>query len=589
MAVLTGDDLKTATNGQHDEFFDHQNLTFQATWDFADWVSVKYIHGYTDYFYDRTTDRDLTSNPDYDETYYVSQGNFNYQHEFQFLFDFGEFATFTSGFFYYEARITQRGDFYSEAVNRGTADASNPESDWYRYGNAANYGPAGAVLGAVFQYENPDNLLFSGRDEYYRNRAIADPILARLTTEQREALTASDARQNPALLVAQGVVSVDAAGNILGADGSPTVLSLGELRTIARNDVHSDVGLWLGEGANTGLPCTGVSAGPTTCGTFLEYETSNDVEAFAFYNQAEFFLSDQFSLTLGLRYAEDKKVGEESVFQYTESPGENADLSANPLNFGIEEVLALISTANPDQSACLVPGCGLLNPAVPVLPINTLTGFNAFVAATDQSGELNPTRLRGVPVGISFYRPVSRTFDAITWRANLDWEPNDTTLVYGGITTGYRAGGFNLVQLSDEPSYDSEEVIAYELGWKDQLLDKTLQVSASIYLYDYENLHQNAEGQSSALGVVNNIVPVPEAEVRGLELEALWLATDALTLGGNFSYTDSEFTSDITGPQDYDGDRIDDVTSASLVVDFFQPQLPAQRQSDTGMFGEHHR
>ncbi|MEZ5561127.1 MAG: TonB-dependent receptor plug domain-containing protein [Pseudomonadales bacterium] len=42
---LEGSDLVTATNGQQDEFFDHQALSLDATWDIAENFSIKYILG----------------------------------------------------------------------------------------------------------------------------------------------------------------------------------------------------------------------------------------------------------------------------------------------------------------------------------------------------------------------------------------------------------------------------------------------------------------------------------------------------------------------------------------------------------------
>ena len=58
--------------------------------------SIKYIFGYTDYFYDRTSDVDLTSNTDAfttysgDEQFYVSQETEYISHELQFFNDWND-------------------------------------------------------------------------------------------------------------------------------------------------------------------------------------------------------------------------------------------------------------------------------------------------------------------------------------------------------------------------------------------------------------------------------------------------------------------------------------------------------------------
>jgi len=46
-------------------------------------------------------------------------------------------------------------------------------------------------------------------------------------------------------------------------------------------------------------------------------------------------------------------------------------------------------------------------------------------------------------------------------------------------------------------------------------------------------------------GATTSVVEAPGAEIMGAEGDILWLATDNLTLGGNFSYTPSEYTEDL--------------------------------------------
>ena len=85
-------------------------------------------------------------------------------------------------------------------------------------------------------------------------------------------------------------------------------------------------------------------------------------------------------------------------------------------------------------------------------------------------------------------------------------------------------------------------MIAYEIGSKSQLFDDTLQLNASVFYYDYSSIHTTAIEVSLAGGTSTSVLPAPGAEIWGVELEGTWLATDKLTLGGNFSYTPSEYT-----------------------------------------------
>jgi iron complex outermembrane receptor protein len=114
--------------------------------------------------------------------------------------------------------------------------------------------------------------------------------------------------------------------------------------------------------------------------------------------------------------------------------------------------------------------------------------------------------------------------------------------MYFSATSGYRSGGFNLVFFSNTATYDPEELLAYEIGYKSQFLNDTLQLNASVYVYDYDTIHTVGTEVTSIGGTSTSVLEAPGAQVTGIEAEILWLATDSLTLGGNFSYTPSKYT-----------------------------------------------
>ncbi|MBT5332857.1 MAG: TonB-dependent receptor [Gammaproteobacteria bacterium] len=124
-------------------------------------------------------------------------------------------------------------------------------------------------------------------------------------------------------------------------------------------------------------------------------------------------------------------------------------------------------------------------------------------------------------------------------------------MIYGSVTTGYRSGGYSLGigdsrAVGNLLTYDQEEVLAYELGYKGTLLDGQLQVNASAYVYDYSDYQDRIEifnGQTNT--ALDQVINADSAINSGLEVEVTWLASDALTLGGNASYTKAEYDSDL--------------------------------------------
>jgi iron complex outermembrane receptor protein len=158
-----------------------------------------------------------------------------------------------------------------------------------------------------------------------------------------------------------------------------------------------------------------------------------------------------------------------------------------------------------------------------------------------------PIRFTGVPIAFNIYRPVENEWDVWTWRANIDFEPNPDTLLYLSATTGWRSGGYNLGFFSTAtPEYDEENILAYELGYKGTWMDGRMQVNSSIYLYQYDDIHTSVTQSGGLLGTSTNIINFPEAETFGWEGEIMYLLGDNLTLGGNWSYTNAEFTEEFS-------------------------------------------
>ncbi len=61
-------------------------------------------------------------------------------------------------------------------------------------------------------------------------------------------------------------------------------------------------------------------------------------------------------------------------------------------------------------------------------------------------------------------------------------------------------------------------------------------------MYDYSSIHTFTTEVGQLGGTTTSVLAAPGGEVMGIEAEALWLATDRLTVGGNFSFTPSEYT-----------------------------------------------
>jgi iron complex outermembrane recepter protein len=133
----------------------------------------------------------------------------------------------------------------------------------------------------------------------------------------------------------------------------------------------------------------------------------------------------------------------------------------------------------------------------------------------------------------------------ITPRFVLNFTPDADSLYYASAAKGFRPGGINThlpppctTGLPTLPStFSSDSLWQYEIGTKDTLLDRRLQVSGSLYYIKWKNIQQFVY-LTCGLGFDYNLGSLTG---EGGDLQVDWRATQDLTLGFMAAYTDSSF------------------------------------------------
>ncbi len=173
----------------------------------------------------------------------------------------------------------------------------------------------------------------------------------------------------------------------------------------------------------------------------------------------------------------------------------------------------------------------------------TIGQFHDFLRAVE-TGNKGTLLAAANPISAS----TTRSWDNVSWKLGLDYRINDTTLVYGLISRGFKGGAFtptaNTIDgvLAPDGSIlavNPEIVTDYEAGIKSDIIPDRLRVNASAFFYDYQDYQTNQLIPALAVQVLSNL---PKAELYGAEFEVVAIPVDNLTVNLGLGLLHSEIT-----------------------------------------------
>ncbi len=271
-----------------------------------------------------------------------------------------------------------------------------------------------------------------------------------------------------------------------------------------------------------GAPNPGVFATPISSDNSFGYNRyAQQGESISVFTHNIFSVTDEFAITLGARYVDDRKEG-----SYEQLAANNPACLAG---------LTLAGTPQATAFQLLQP---ILGTAVAgALSTPALNGASAFI---------NCFPFAAPALGVAF---LPREFDLVfeddefIYTAQASWEPNPDLLLYGGFTHGYKAGGFNLDSTAAaggaDPRFRSEEIDSYELGLKATILDGRGRANFALFYNELSDF-QVLEFTGTQFQTFN----VDDVTAKGMEAElfAQWNPYVSSSLSG--TYTDAEYGDD---------------------------------------------
>lgn len=276
-------------------------------------------------------------------------------------------------------------------------------------------------------------------------------------------------------------------------------------------------------------------------GSFAENRFLQDAKSWSIFTHNVINFTDQFSLTLGARYVNEKK---QASFDQLRASSPACQASTN----------AVLS--------------GALN-AIPASVRGGLVGINCFpfAVSVDQTA---PAAVGGGLASRLFQLPreFNETFkdDELTYTAQIAFKPNEDLLLYAGYSHGFKSGGFNLdpqaasltpassaailaglaatptpvivAPVYSDPSFKSEKVDQIEIGVKATLFGR---IKANLALFD---MKMDDFQVLEFTGVQFLTFNVNSARSTGAELELFGKLSDHISANLSATYANSRYPSD---------------------------------------------
>lgn len=145
----------------------------------------------------------------------------------------------------------------------------------------------------------------------------------------------------------------------------------------------------------------------------------------------------------------------------------------------------------------------------------------------------------------------------VTPRFVISYQPDAEDLLYASAAKGFRVGGINgpvsslcgpnlaSIGLTEPPgTYSSDSLWSYEIGTKNLLFAGRLQIAASLFLVDWNDIQQAVYLTSCGQNFVANL---GHARSRGGDIEMHFSPVEKLQLGLSVAYVEAEYTHTVCG------------------------------------------
>jgi len=270
--------------------------------------------------------------------------------------------------------------------------------------------------------------------------------------------------------------------------------------------------------------------GPQT--TFVNNFTRQE-DQLAFFGEFAFDITESLTFSVGARYYDLDYEFTGSTGSSFGCKGATAPCDGQSFDNRVSERLESLGAYN--ESGDVNDLLTFFSPANAALIESGVNDGTFFIGGLDSSGIINQS-------------------DTI-FRGTLSWHATEDVMLFGAYSEGYRPQTSNRNAATPSGNQSgvyqgfmvpaiakTDELTNYEIGVKAGMFGNTLRLNATAYSSEIKDLQMSRFDPANVAFLVF-IENIGDADVKGLDLDFTWAATDNLTINGALSFVDNELTS----------------------------------------------
>ena len=128
-------------------------------------------------------------------------------------------------------------------------------------------------------------------------------------------------------------------------------------------------------------------------------------------------------------------------------------------------------------------------------------------------------------------------YDSLDPMVRVTWDLDENSIVYGSISRGFLSGGYNIALAGAGGfEFDKQNILAYEIGYKGDLMDNRLRLNVAAFYYEMDD-DQTAD--TNPTDPTSRAIANVDTTFEGAELSLTYVYSEALRFNLQYAYLDT--------------------------------------------------